>query len=300
MLMSPLHEKCTKCGSFYLEIDNKDKVCSVHPGNIIRPGDDNSDVLVHQCCMKAVGSRGCGLQKHIANNTYRHNFGNGAISIDKEQFGQTAMKEALLKVIENYMKAILIDVKKIYALMEQKNVPDVVQCCKEIVGNIKHLEVQATKIGHHPFTKAVDAFKAAVAEMIKTVQIAGKSQYTGAVMDDVKKSCNSTVAAARNVVIASRDIPAPADLNVTAPKANPRMSMRAPPGPPGPPPGPPGMGPPPPPMGAPPPSSGKGAGRNDLLNALSGFSKGKLKKATTVDKSKPVRTAEIEEGTVDD
>ena len=45
------------------------------------------------------------------------------------------------------------------------------------------------------------------------------------------------------------------------------------------------------------PAAKKGAGgRSEMMGALSGFNKGMLKKTVTVDKSKPVRTAEFEEG----
>lgn len=59
-----------------------------------------------------------------------------------------------------------------------------------------------------------------------------------------------------------------------------------------PPPPPPAPGPPPPP----PPSSGlpppPDAGRTALLGSIEGFSKGKLKKAQTNDRSAPITTAE--------
>ncbi|KAL4226568.1 hypothetical protein ACF0H5_014553 [Mactra antiquata] len=77
----------------------------------------------------------------------------------------------------------------------------------------------------------------------------------------------------------------------SAPPAPPPPSSGAPPPPPPamgagsvPPPPPSGAPPPPPPSSAPPPPSG---GRGALLSSITGFSKGKLKKATTVDKSGP-------------
>jgi hypothetical protein len=81
------------------------------------------------------------------------------------------------------------------------------------------------------------------------------------------------------------------------PPPPPAPAAPAPPPPPaagGPPPPPPPAGGPPPP---PPPSSGPARGgaadpRSGLLNAIEGFSKGKLKKASTVDKSAPVTSAE--------
>jgi len=88
--------------------------------------------------------------------------------------------------------------------------------------------------------------------------------------------------------------------SATKPKAPapPKGGPGAPPPPPGgpgaPPPPPGGPGAPPGPPGSkakPPPANA----RNDLFNSLSGFSKGKLKKAVTIDKSKPITTAEIEE-----
>jgi len=94
---------------------------------------------------------------------------------------------------------------------------------------------------------------------------------------------------------------------VVKPKPAPISKPKAPPPPKGgpgappPPPGPPGA-PPGPPGAPPPPGPGKGGKapanpnvRNELLDALGGFTKGKLKKAVTIDKSKPVTTAEIEE-----
>ncbi|ELR13587.1 uncharacterized protein ACA1_024150 [Acanthamoeba castellanii str. Neff] len=80
------------------------------------------------------------------------------------------------------------------------------------------------------------------------------------------------------------------------PPPPPAPAAPAPPPPPaagGAPPPPPAGGPPPPP----PPSAGPARGgaadpRAGLLNAIEGFSKGKLKKAQTVDKSGPVTTAE--------
>lgn len=32
LLISSLHDKCSKCGAFFLEFDNKDKSCCYHPG----------------------------------------------------------------------------------------------------------------------------------------------------------------------------------------------------------------------------------------------------------------------------
>jgi hypothetical protein len=56
--ISPLHEKCSKCGFFYLEFENKDKICSFHGGNLCMPPHVDSDIVCHQCCMKQVGSKG--------------------------------------------------------------------------------------------------------------------------------------------------------------------------------------------------------------------------------------------------
>lgn len=47
------------------------------------------------------------------------------------------------------------------------------------------------------------------------------------------------------------------------------------------------------------PAAKKG-NKGEVLQAIGGFNRSMLKKAVTVDKSKPVRTAEIEEGTVED
>ena len=52
----------------------------------------------------------------------------------------------------------------------------------------------------------------------------------------------------------------------------------------------------PPPPKAPPVSTGKKAGRGELVAAIGGFHKANLRKAKTVDKSKPILNAEYEEG----
>ena len=56
--VSPLHEKCSKCGIFYLDIDNKDKCCNFHSGNLCMPPNPDADIVCYQCCMKPVGSKG--------------------------------------------------------------------------------------------------------------------------------------------------------------------------------------------------------------------------------------------------
>lgn len=98
------------------------------------------------------------------------------------------------------------------------------------------------------------------------------------------------VAAAPKVAAPKAAAPAPAP-KAAAPAAPappavpaaPKAAGGAPPPPP--PPGPPPPGPPAPPPPAPRPSN---AGRGGLLSSIEGFSKGKLKKAVTVDKSKPL------------
>jgi hypothetical protein len=46
---------------------------------------------------------------------------------------------------------------------------------------------------------------------------------------------------------------------------------------------------------APTPTAAKKGGRGELIDAIGGFSKGNLRKAKTVDKSKPVLNAEYED-----
>jgi len=78
---------------------------------------------------------------------------------------------------------------------------------------------------------------------------------------------------------ASVPAPPPMDTGFSAPP---------PPPPPGPPPPPPSGGlPPPPPPGPPLPDASEDPERNALLDSINNFSKGKLKKAKTVDKSAP-------------
>lgn len=55
--LSSVHTKCSKCGDFFLEVQNNSKNCFFHTGNVVKPpassgAGEEEMPLFHQCCMK--------------------------------------------------------------------------------------------------------------------------------------------------------------------------------------------------------------------------------------------------------
>eukprot|EP01114_Cavostelium_apophysatum_P005508 TRINITY_DN1660_c0_g2_i1.p1 TRINITY_DN1660_c0_g2~~TRINITY_DN1660_c0_g2_i1.p1 ORF type:complete len:763 (-),score=184.14 TRINITY_DN1660_c0_g2_i1:67-2355(-) len=302
MQLSPLFDKCGKCGAFYLEVDNKDKICNFHGGNMCKPPDHDSDIICFQCCMRQIGSRGCQQGRHVPLTSYRH----PGMNTDAKTIAATSAQEAAARVhldmFEQGIRSVLDGIKQVYGLIDSKaKVPDVVSSCKALVSTIHNLENQSKQMNYEPLAQGVDDFKTAVSHIIKSVQTACRLEYKDEIsLTDVKNACNASVSAAKIVVVRAKEIPtklSKLDLSSTP------YGSKA-----GPPPPPPLIAPPPPPMSGgppPPPPMGKapqgGApkkanAKSDMLQMIGGGGlRNMLKKTTTIDKSKPVMTAEIEE-----
>jgi len=281
---------------FYLEVDNKDKICCFHGGNLIQPPDSlqyppEEQIIFFQCCMKPLGSRGCLLGRHQPNTAYSN-------KTKKDVSVNESLARVELDVFEQAIRSVFTGIKEIFNLM-QSHAPtsSVVGSCKQLVSNIHSLESQTKSINFQPLIQSLDSFKTAISHIIKSVQIVCKSNYQDVEgQKDVKNSCNAAVSAAKILIAQMKQVPN----HLFQSKSSNSYAPSGPPPPPpmsgAPPPPPMSGGPPPPPM---PNGSSTGGmkkkGKGDLFGAIGGFNKGMLKKAVTVDKSVPVRTAEIEE-----